>query len=186
MREGRATAGPGAAGRHVIVILATLLIPRPLVAQLVPGTNRGGDAAREYQAYIIRNVTELMSDWGSAWSADDRDALVDLYTEDAVLMPPEGNTIHGRDALAEHFRQLIPATTGVTAAVADFDARGAMAYASGTYSYGIRRGSTTVRRTGTHVTVMVREGNTWLIRLQTFVPDPPDPLEGDAGREPPG
>jgi uncharacterized protein (TIGR02246 family) len=58
-----------------------------------------GDAAgrREIEAAMRRYV--------AATNAGDAEALTRLYTDDAVLLPPDHQPIQGRDAIADFWRQ---------------------------------------------------------------------------------
>ena len=39
----------------------------------------------------------------SGWAAKEVESLVDLYTDDAILFPPKGEPIRGRDAIREYW-----------------------------------------------------------------------------------
>lgn len=43
-------------------------------------------------------LLEMLPAWADAYNANDLDALAMLYTEDAVIMPPNRERVHGRDA----------------------------------------------------------------------------------------
>lgn len=39
----------------------------------------------------------------SGWAASEVASLVDIYTEDAIMFPPKGEPIKGRDAIREYW-----------------------------------------------------------------------------------
>lgn len=65
--------------------------------------------------------------------ARDFDALVRLYTEDGVFMPPGRPPLKGRLALRE-WLGAFPQVTRLTFTLDEIDGRGDLAYARGTYT----------------------------------------------------
>jgi uncharacterized protein (TIGR02246 family) len=81
-------------------------------------------------------VAAVRDSWVTDWNADQFDALAELYSEDAALLPPTGLRVAGREAIGNFFRdaksssgqrslRLMPARTRVV---------GALAYEDGQYS----------------------------------------------------
>jgi uncharacterized protein (TIGR02246 family) len=52
-----------------------------------------------------RAIEAALSRYVAASNQGDAEALTALYTEDAVLLPPDHAPVHGRDAIAEFWRQ---------------------------------------------------------------------------------
>ena len=51
--------------------------------------------------------TNRLDDWEAAFNAQDIDALAGMYTEEALLMPPNAPSMSGRDAVREMFGGMI-------------------------------------------------------------------------------
>ena len=52
-------------------------------------------------------VTERYQRWIAAENKRDADAITDLYDENAVLMPKQGEPIIGKTAIGEYYRKLV-------------------------------------------------------------------------------
>lgn len=117
-----------------------------------------------YHAEVIERVNHVMSRWSSAWGRDDVDGVVDLYWENAVLIPPGGAPLRGQDAIRGFLTGTLPTSGPVEAFMLDFDASGGMAVVYGNYLLE-QEGS---QRTGPLITVYLQRGRTWKIRSQVF------------------
>src|SRR5215213_535362 len=51
-------------------------------------------------------VIDLLSDFAKAFANHDVDACADLYTDDAILLPPDAPALNGRASIAGMFRSL--------------------------------------------------------------------------------
>ena len=160
------------------VFLAVCLVAAaasPAVGQSRNPGAPGGDGVSastfraEYYAEVVPRLNEVMQRWGRAWSSDDAEALEELYTEDAILLPVEGAAVVGRDAVAAHFAEVLPSAGSMEAFMQAFDGSGAMAFVYGTFLAGAAGEADLV--TGELVTVFARRGRDWLIRAQTFRPE---------------
>jgi ketosteroid isomerase-like protein len=118
----------------------------------------------EYHAEVIEQVNRVMGRWGAAWGRDDVDGVVDLYWDNAVLIPPGGVPLRGLEAIREHLTRTLPTTGRMEAFMLDFDASGGMAVVYGNYM--LEDGGT--QRTGPLITVYLQRGRTWKIRSQVF------------------
>lgn len=154
------------------VLLALFLVPvvgaaqAPGYPQLNPGAVRA-----EYLAEVLERVNELLADWGTSWSSDRPDELAGLYTENAVLIPPDGPLVRGRSAIQEYFEEVLPDHGHIEAFMLDFDASGEMSQVFGNYMLGIQQGDEAgSQKSGPMITIYVRRSRTWLIRSQIFMP----------------
>jgi uncharacterized protein (TIGR02246 family) len=70
------------------------------------------------QTHTATAFDSLRRAFEAAYNNADADALGQLFTEDAVLMPPEGPNPEGRGAISEHYRdwwqRIGPATLSIT------------------------------------------------------------------------
>lgn len=49
-----------------------------------------------------------MQQWYEAFDAADADRLASLYTRDGIIFLPTGQTLQGREAIAQHYRAMLP------------------------------------------------------------------------------
>ena len=150
--------------------LAVAFTPATLVAQ-APGYQQidTRQIMAAYHAEVLMGVNRVMDRWGTAWREDEVDRVVDLYWDNASLIPPEGPPVRGEAALRAYLEDVLPKQGGMEAFMLDFDASGGMALVSGNYSVEVdgapRRGALT--------TVFLQRGRTWKIRSQIFTPSGP-------------
>jgi uncharacterized protein (TIGR02246 family) len=114
---------------------------------------------------------EARSDaWESALNAKDVDALVDLYTDDARLLPPDGAMTSGRDGVRAAFGGMIDAGIGGETTRVETTVSGDVGYIVGTFS--LTAGDVAVG-TGKYIETW-RRGNDglWLIANDIFNNDP--------------
>jgi len=139
----------GRIGRVVLVVLAMLV---PVAASADPAAD----------------VAKTLDNWAATFNANDVDALVKLYTPDAVLVGTAGSTLNeGSDAIRKYFARLEKSgdkvSIGIRKIVVLDDS---VAYITGFNEFtAVRNGET--RRSPTGFTmVMVRRGTEWLIAHQ--------------------
>ena len=153
--------------------VAIALLPAAGLAQRLPGTP-GGDGfsaamnRAEFYADVMFHTDSLLKEWRVAWAADDAEMLLDLYTEDAVIIFEQDEPVRGREAIQAKLASLLEESGEVQAAINDFDASGRMGMVSGllTVQMNDRTGSRTI--TGIHLTVLTRPGRDWKIRSQVI------------------
>lgn len=109
-----------------------------------------------------------MADWGEAWAEDRTEDVVDLYWENAVVIPPTGGPpLRGSRAIYDWFEGNKADFGGMEAFMLDFDASGGMAVVYGNYLLQ-QPGNAATLSTGPVVTVYLLRGRTWKIRSQVF------------------
>lgn len=153
----------------VLTFLLTLLSAGGVAAQAgIPGDSRSviSQNRAEYFATVLDAINEVVEDWQSAWTEDDVDRLVGLYTPDAVVVTSEGRVLRGVGSISDFFRRHLEKVGGVRATTVDFDASGEMAvvYARMRPHSASPSGSSA----GVLLTVYVQESGGWRIRSQSF------------------
>ena len=151
---------------------ALLLLPVAGAAQ-APGY-RGPDARQlraEYRAEIIGQVGDALDEWGTAWAEDDLEALAEIYMEEAVVFPPDGDFHRGREAVMGWLREVLPSLGTADAYLQDLEASGGLAAVQTNYRIQGDGGSEP-ELTGTLFTLFVQQGRHWRIRSQVFRPLP--------------
>jgi ketosteroid isomerase-like protein len=160
----------------LIIGLAWLGGPMAIGAQTLPGVPGGrattsGQNLAEYYGEVTERLTELFSAWRSAWAGDRLDELAELYHEEGVLTLPGSDPLWTREGIRQGLEGLLPISGEIQASVLDFDASGRMAYVWGAFSLQILEPDGRTRTVeGSHITVCMRMGRTWVIRSQTLIP----------------
>lgn len=90
-------------------------------------------AAQELSQADQAAIRAITDSWHQSFNAGDWAALVQLYTEDAVMMPPNAPVVEGRGALQAWLGQFPPGTD-VSLAIVEIDGAGDLAYVRGTYT----------------------------------------------------
>ena len=157
--------------RPAIGALCALMTTAPLAAQ-APGYPQldPRSVRAEYLAEALERVNELQQRWGESWAEDRIDELAELYWEDAMLIPPGGIPIRGREAIRAYFGEVLPDHGHIEAFMLDFDASGGMAQVFGNYLLGLHGGDGAgTQKSGPLITVYMLRGRSWRIRSQVFV-----------------
>ena len=72
--------------------------------------------------------------WETALNAGDIDALVNLYTEDTRLLPPDGEMTTGRDGVRAAFSAMIDAGQSGVTTIVEATVSGDVGYIVGTFT----------------------------------------------------
>jgi len=64
-----------------------------------------GQAAAQSDAAIQEAIQKAGEKWAAAYTKGDAKALAALYTEDAYLLPPGADLVHGRTAIEAFWQQ---------------------------------------------------------------------------------
>jgi len=157
-----------------LALLATALLPAALQAQ-APGYQQldPRSVRAEYTAEVLDRVNDLHGEWSEAWSTDQLDELMELYWEEAVLIPHDRPPLRGQDQIREYLAEVLPNHGQVEGFMLDFDASGGMATIFGNYMVQMQAGPEAgSSKQGPLVTVYMRRGRTWKVRTQVFINPP--------------
>ena len=113
---------------------ALALLPAAAAAQ-APGYQQLDPRAvrAEYTAEVLDRINDLQQDWSMAWSTDKPDELVDLYWEEAVVIPYDRPPLRGHAQIREYMDEVLPLHGQVEGFMLDFDASGGMSTIFGNY-----------------------------------------------------
>lgn len=100
-----------------------------LVAALLAGCR---DLAPDPDPADRRAIEAAVSRYVAASNKGDTDALTDLYTDDAVLLPPDHAPVHGRRAIGEFWRQ--GTDSGLAVTTLRVEVEGSLGYLVGQYN----------------------------------------------------
>ena len=119
----------------------------------------------------ITAITSVHNDWIRRELAGNSRTLVDLCTDDAVLMPPGQVPVTGRAAVGAWLGQLGPEILSVEANIRILRGSGAVAYKVASFRSSYRDTATghTQTVTGTHLWVLERDNaGLWRVALVTW------------------
>ena len=126
----------------------------------------------ESDVEAIRASTEA---YGDAVSAGDWAATGWLYTEDAVLMPPNAPAAMGRDAIQETMASF-PPITAFSIVADDIQGVGDLAYVRGTFSITLQAGDNVIEDHGKYLEIRRRQADgSWPITVDIWNSDVPQP-----------
>ena len=123
-------------------------------------------------------LTARSDAWEAALNAPDLDALLDLYTADARIMPPNGELSTGREAAGAAFGSMIDAGLSGTTNIVEAHISGDVGYIVGTYV--IAAGDETVDK-GKYTEIWKRDADgQWRIASDIWNSDGPiqPPMRG--------
>ena len=108
--------------------------PHIALAFLLPGLALAGcrEAAPAADPSTREAIEAAVGRYVAASNEGDADALTELYTEDAVLLPPDHAPVHGRRAIGEFWRQGTDSGLAVTTLRVEVD--GTIGYLVGKYN----------------------------------------------------
>ena len=123
----------------------------------------------------IAAIETTQLQFAAAFLRRDFDALAALYTDDAVVMPPNEPAVHGRTAL-KAWMAAFPVVTDFTLSTGRIEGRADLAYVRGTYTMTLRPegGQTPVMGRGKYLEIRRRQSNgEWLLEADMFSSDQP-------------
>jgi ketosteroid isomerase-like protein len=110
--------------------------------------------------------------------AGDASAVISLFRDDAIEMPPFQPPVSGRAAIQDFYRHSFAAPMKVTAFTFDHTetmAQGDVAYDVGTYKRTMSGTAGVIEVHGTYIVILKRTGPNWKIAYITYTFDAPPP-----------
>jgi uncharacterized protein (TIGR02246 family) len=120
-------------------------------------------------------ITKLAKEWEAAFNAKDVAKVASMYTDDAVVMPPNHEPVRGRANIEAFFKEM----EGTKLTLTPFDSAisGASAYEAGTYQMSMtpKTGPPTTDK-GKYVVILKRGSDgQWRLAYDIFNSDMPPP-----------
>jgi ketosteroid isomerase-like protein len=137
-----------------------------------------GPAPEEFttkDAGAIRQQTDALV---TAFNAKNVPAILGLYAENSVFMPPNEPIIRGRDALKNFYDDLLMkrGASNLKLDIAEVSGHGPIAYESGTYEMELRPAKGSAGRDrGKYLFVLRKMGNGWKYEYTMWNSDLPPP-----------
>ena len=159
-------------------LAVSLLVPCPLLGQVLPGQPRPQDRLQvqqaQFRALILNRVNGVVSEWQEAWNEDSTERLADTYSELGTLALA-GETLKGRERIEEFLRGVLPSYGHLSFSLSEFEASGSMAMMLSTFFFRETVApDDRVELAGDCLTVFMEEHGTWKIRSQFFRPVDPN------------
>jgi len=154
---------------HKALVVCALLALTSTACQ--PPAQEAGTLSEE----DIGAIEGIIQQYVQAMLAKDLNAWTDLWTEDAVMMPPNSPALEGREAIIQDL-MAGPAPTEFVLDVLDIDGAGDVAYVRGTYSITMTVAGVPepVRDEGKYLSILMRQPDaTWLFSVDTWNSDLP-------------
>ena len=163
------------------LVAAAIALVLAAGCQQEPATETG--SAEETATVDVAAIRQAIDDGGAAWEsaalAGDAAALTALYTEDAILMPPNAPKSEGSAAIEAGFSELLAmapftAIDIVTEGV-EVSASGDMAWAHGSYTSTNTVAGVPYPDTGKWANVSENRDGQWLMVVDIWNSDTPIP-----------
>jgi uncharacterized protein (TIGR02246 family) len=98
-----------------VLALAGLIISAAACAPATDEEPAGDEAAAPAAADMPSaeaGIAEASAAWAAAWDAGDGAAMAALYTDDAMVLPPGGEALEGREAITAFWRGFLESLPG--------------------------------------------------------------------------
>ena len=125
-------------------------------------------------------VRQRSQQLATAFNANQIDAILELYADNSVFMPPNAPSLRGREPLREFYEDLIGRATNLRLETEDVAGYGPLAYETGTYSLVYQDGA--VRDRGKYVFIWRRLSDVWRTEKTIWSSDLPPSATKDAVR----
>jgi uncharacterized protein (TIGR02246 family) len=117
------------------------------------------EKAAKAKRTVPREVSEVGSRFAAAVNAKDAAKAAALYSDDADLMVPNGETIKGRANIEAFWESLVAQGLTISTATTAVDASGSIGYESGTYDLSLGTGEKPAHDRGKYLNLMRREAD---------------------------
>jgi uncharacterized protein (TIGR02246 family) len=127
---------------------------------------------------VRKAIEETNAKWAEAFNQGDAAAVAALYTDNAVLMPPNNEMIQGREGIQQFWNGAMQmGMTDVTLTTVDLEGSGNLAYEIAKYSLTIQpEGQEVMKDVGKYIVVWKRqEDGTWKIQADIWNTSMPVP-----------
>jgi ketosteroid isomerase-like protein len=141
-----------------------------------------GERAQPLKAADRAAIEAATQAFGAAAKAGDWNAIGALYTEDALVMPPNAPAISGRPAIVQFFSSF-PPITEMTLTNVEVEGSDGIAYVRGTYQMTIAMpGQAPIEETGKYLAIHRKQADgSWPLSRDMFSSDhPASPAAADS------
>lgn len=155
-----------------------------LLTVLAAGGCAGGNAD-EFTSADAETIRGRSQQLVTAFNAKQLDAIVELYADNSVFMPPNAPMLRGRESLREFYSDLVSRATNLRIETADVAGYGPLAYESGSFYLNYQDGA--VRDRGKYIFIWRKTAGVWRTEKTIWSSDlppaaPADPRQPDPRR----
>ena len=131
------------------------------------------DAGDEFTPRDTEAIRQRSQQLATAFNAKQMDAILELYADNSVFMPPNAPILRGREPLRGFYQDLIGRATNLRLETEDVAGYGPLAYETGSFSLVYQDGA--VRDRGKYVFIWRRMNDTWRTEKTIWSSDLPPP-----------
>lgn len=157
----------------------------PLVLAMLAVSVLGATWARAQSSGSAADVVKVADEYVKASLAGDVKAIVALYTDDALEMPPYQPLIKGKAAIEQYYTKEMSGPAKMksfTLTHIESKTSGDIGYDVGTYSQTISDGQRPMSDTGKYTVIVKRVGGAWKVAYAIYNSDTrPQPM-GSSGQ----
>ncbi len=120
---------------------------------------------------VRQEIEAVVRRWMEAYRSGDAAQLAALYTDDALLLPPDAEMVRGKEGIQQLFGAFMASgVKEINLSIVEVESDGGQfAHEVGTAELVIRPGGQPeMRATGKYVVIWKREGDTWKLHVDIF------------------
>jgi ketosteroid isomerase-like protein len=126
----------------------------------------------------VQTIRQRSQQLATSFNGKQIDAILELYADNSVFMPPNAPVLRGREPLREFYQDLIGRATNLRLETEDVNGHGPIAYETGLYSLVYQDGA--VRDRGKYVFIWRKANDIWRTEKTIWSSDlpPQTPVKG--------
>lgn len=152
-----------------------------MIGKIVAAVIIGALSVTSANAASIAALAQPGHDWARDWQAKKLDAVLALYTPDAVFLDASGSRIAGQKALRKFFASVLAQYSALPSLRSvDSSASGDLGYDWGDYSEvvtPVANPAGAIQTHGTYLVILRRVSGRWLIATQMWTGSVPVPVK---------
>lgn len=149
--------------------LSTLVLTLLAASLLISSPNLSAAPSAADEAAIKKENQR----WADAWNRNDIPGVVDLYTDDARLLPDEQGPVAGHAAIAQYLQKIKDASASDTISFANFEFYGDGQSMAEYGEFEFRAKDGAVKARGKQVLIYVKKGGQWKLHRDIWTSSTP-------------
>ncbi|REJ83100.1 MAG: SgcJ/EcaC family oxidoreductase [Acidobacteria bacterium] len=164
--------------RSALALVAAALVMTGLACAPQPESAESELPVRDTSEENLAAIRGLVADYGEAYNTGDEEMMANLFTEDAILMPPDETSVDGRLLIRNRFATIFATYEGtVQLNVDETRFSGDFGLARGTWALSLTpvAGGASFDEVGKWLNVLERQGGRWRISRSIWNRNAPSP-----------